>query len=152
MKKNLLAIITVLTLLTIGETQAQRYQHAVGVTLGVEMGFSYKTFFTRESAIEANFGYNIHTDGVMFSAAYQYHIPLIRNLSLYAGGGFNIGGQYLGHHWHKGKFMLGIDPTVGFEFRVPSAPIAFAVDYRPNINFTGHSQWNLAAFKIRYIF
>ncbi|MGL5682200.1 MAG: hypothetical protein ACRDDZ_03985 [Marinifilaceae bacterium] len=155
MKRKLFILLSIVSLLFINDkAQAQYYKQAVGATLGVEMGASYKVFLDRNGAIETNFGYNIHRHGIMFSAVYQYHIPVIDHLSFYAGGGFNLGAQFLGHHHyrHHARFAIGIDPTVGFEYRVPTAPLVFAVDYRPNINFNKYSNWNLAAFKIRYIF
>ncbi len=131
--------------------QAQEYDTGIGVNLGADMGIGFKRFLTERSAIEAQFGYNLGCDGVMLSAVYQYHVPLATGFSLYAGGGLNIGALHLGKH-QDADFAIGLDPTVGFEYKFADAPIALAVDYKPNINFTPHSQWDLAAFKIRYTF
>ncbi len=152
MKKKVLALFAlVLPLAGLSTVHAQEYNTAISVNLGADMGFGFKHFLSEHSAIEAQLGYNISCDGVMLSAVYQYHVPLATGFSLYAGGGLNIGALHLGKHQNS-DFAIGLDPTVGFEYKFAGAPIALAVDYKPNINFTPHSQWDLAAFKIRYTF
>lgn len=152
MKKIIIALAAfLLPVAAIQSVQAQEYNTAIGVNLGPDMGIGFKHFLGERSAIEAQFGYNLNCKGVMLSAVYQYHIPLATGFSLYAGGGLNIGALHLGKH-QNADFAIGLDPTVGFEYKFAGAPIALAVDYKPNINFTPHSQWNLAAFKIRYTF
>ncbi|WP_071134894.1 hypothetical protein [Millionella massiliensis] len=152
MKKLIIALAALLLpVASIQSAQAQEYNTAIGVNLGADMGFGFKHFLGERSAIEAQFGYNLGCDGVMLSAVYQYHVPLATGFSLYAGGGLNIGVLHLGKH-QESDFAIGLDPTVGFEYKFAGAPIALAVDYKPNINFTPHSQWDLAAFKIRYTF
>lgn len=152
MKKKVLALFALVwPLAGLSTVHAQEYNTAISVNLGADMGFGFKHFLGERSAIEAQLGYNIGCDGVMLSAVYQYHVPLATGFSLYAGGGLNIGALHLGKHQNS-DFAIGLDPTVGFEYKFAGAPIALAVDYKPNINFTPHSQWDLAAFKIRYTF
>lgn len=150
-KKIFAALLLALPLAGLHSVSAQEYNTAVSVNLGADMGFGFKHFLGERSAIEAQFGYNIPCNGVMLSAVYQYHVPLATGFSLYAGGGLNIGALHLGKH-ESSDFAIGLDPTVGFEYKFADAPIALALDYKPNINFTPHSQWDLAAFKIRYTF
>ena len=152
MKKMIIALAALLLpVAAIQSAHAQEYNTAIGVNLGSDMGIGFKHFLGERGAIEAQFGYNLSCKGVMLSAVYQYHIPLATGFSLYAGGGLNIGALHLGKH-DDADFAIGLDPTVGFEYKFAGAPIALAVDYKPNINFTPHSQWDLAAFKIRYTF
>lgn len=152
MKKKIIALFALVLPLAVFHTaHAQEYNTAVSVNIGGDMGFGFKHFLSERSAIEAQFGYNLSCHGVMLSAVYQYHVPLATGFSLYAGGGLNIGALHLGKH-QSADFAIGLDPTVGFEYKFADAPIALAVDYKPNINFTPHSQWDLAAFKIRYTF
>ena len=152
MKKLIIALAALLLpVASIQSAQAQEYNTAIGVNLGAEMVFGLKHFLGEGCAMEAQFGYTLGWDGVMLSAVYQYHVPLATGFSLYAGGGLNIGVLHLGKH-QESDFAIGLDPTVGFEYKFAGAPIALAVDYKPNINFTPHSQWDLAAFKIRYTF
>lgn len=150
-KKIFAALLLALPLAGLHSASAQEYNTAVSVNLGADMGFGFKHFLGERSAIEAQFGYNIPDKGVMLSAVYQYHVPLATGFSLYAGGGLNIGALHLGKH-QSSDFAIGLDSTVGFEYKFADAPIALALDYKPNINFTPHSQWDLAAFKIRYTF
>ena len=124
MKKLIIALAALLLpVASIQSAQAQEYNTAIGVNLGADMGFGFKHFLGERGAIEAQFGYNLGCEGVL----------------------------HLGKH-HDSDFAIGLDPTVGFEYKFAGAPIALAVDYKPNINFTPHSQWDLAAFKIRYTF
>lgn len=150
-KKIFVALLLALPFVGSKSVSAQEYRTAVGVNLGADMGFGFKHFLGQRSAIEAQFGYNIPCNGVMLSAVYQYHVPLATGFYLYAGGGLNIGALHLGKH-ESSDFAIGLDPTVGFEYKFADAPIALVLDYKPNINFTPHSQWDLAAFKIRYTF
>ncbi len=125
------------------------YTDAISINLGGDMGVAWKRFVAPRGAIETQLGYNINRDGVMLSSVYQYHVPLAEGFNLYVGGGLNIGALHLGKH-RDAEFAFGIDPTVGFEYKIPGAPVALAIDYKPNINFTTDSQWELAAFKIRF--
>lgn len=152
MKKWLAILGFALPMACLTPTRAQDYNTAIGVNIGSDMGFGFKHFLGERSAIEAQFGYNVICDGVMLSAVYQYHIPLAQGLNFYAGGGLNIGALHLGKTHPKADFAIGIDPTIGFEYKFDSAPIALALDYKPNINFTVHSQWSIAELKVRYTF
>lgn len=129
--------------------QGQGYRTSVGVGLGPDMSVNFKHFLSDKSALELQGAYNIPRDGVMFSLVYQYHVPIGHGFSFYGGGGINIGGLYLNHK-ETAEFAIGIAPTVGFEYAFAGAPIALAIDYKPNINFTTSSQWNLAALKLRF--
>lgn len=152
MKKKLIcSLFLLLPCIGLQQTFAQDYNTAFSLNLGADMGFGFKRFLGARSAVEAQFGYNIPCKGVMLSAVYQYHVPLVKGLHLYAGGGLNIGALHLGKH-QSADFAIGIDPTVGFEYKFAQAPVALALDYKPNINFTPQSQWDLAAFKVRYTF
>ena len=152
MKKWLAMLALALPAVCLTPAHAQDYNTAVSVNIGADMGFSFKHFVGEHGAFEAQFGYNIPCDGVMLSAVYQYHVPLAQGFNFYAGGGLNIGALHLGRPHENADFAIGIDPTIGFEYKFNTAPIALAVDYKPNINFTVHSQWSVAEFKVRYTF
>lgn len=159
MKKKILLIVAVATI-AIGSIQSSAaqshrgasrypYQTSLGLNVGAVMGINFKQFVGNNSALEFDLGYQIPHNGVMFSAVYQYHINLVDNLYLYVGGGFNIGGQHFARH-ADGEFVFGIDPNIGFEYKFDGAPIALALDYKPQINIASHSNWNIAGFKIRF--
>lgn len=152
MKKRLFIVIFVALALPftfVNKAAAQDYNSAIGVGLGADMSINYKYFVSRSGALEAQFGYNVPCNGVMFSVVYQHHFTIAKNFYIYLGGGINIGGLHLNNH-NNDTFVIGIDPTVGFEYSFSGTPIALAADYKPNINFIGHSQWNIAALKIRF--
>lgn len=152
MKKWIAMLALALPMAYAAPAHAQDYNTAISVNLGADMGLGLKHFLGERGAVEAQLAYNIQCKGVMLSAVYQYHIPLVQSFSFYAGGGVNIGALHLGGANAKADFAIGIDPTIGFEYKFNAAPIALAVDYKPNINFTTHSQWSLAEFKVRYTF
>lgn len=133
--------------------KAQDYDHAIGLTVGSAVGVSYKTFLSKASAVEAGVNFYYNHNAPMILAVYQYHIPLLEGFKFYAGGGLNIGVMHLGNshgYYNSAKFALGVDPTIGFEYKFNNAPIALALDYTPMINIFGHSMWENAQFKVRF--
>lgn len=165
MKKIALIITTILAISVSTTTvKAQDYNASIGLSLGAPMGIDYKQFFSPRSAINATFGYTFKGNSLTIGAVYQYHIPLIENLNLYAGAGVNFGGMYLGSKYNKKlgngdiikysarEFLFGITPNIGIEYKFENAPIAIGLDYRPSVNFTTASQWNQASLKVRYTF
>lgn len=127
------------------------YRWGVSLNLGPDMGIGGKWFFSQRSAIEGQFAYNIPDHGIMASAVYEYHMRLARGFNLYAGAGVNIGVLNLDGD-HDTDFAIGIAPIVGVEYKFARAPIALAVDYKPNLNFTTDIQWQLFALKVRWTF
>lgn len=129
---------------------AQSYDKAIGLNLGLPLGVNYKQFINRTGALDFTFGYQ--DGGVMLTAVFQHHINLVDNLNLYLGGGINVGGVHMGNAYrhHGGSFVLGIDPTVGFEYRFANTPVVVAVDYTPQINIISHMNFGIAAFKLRF--
>lgn len=149
MRTKVLALMAGLLLTTgvLSTSMAQSYRSAIGLNIGSILGVNYKQFIGHSnSAMEINFGYQRH--GVMLSGVYQFHFNLVDELYLYVGGGVNVGMVNLNHD--NGKFALGIDPTVGFEYKFREAPIALAVDYTPQINIFSPMNFSVAAFKIRF--
>ena len=150
MKKFLTSLFAVaLIFAATARANAQDYSTAVGVNLGPAMGISAKHFISARSAIEAGFSYNIGADAPMVAAVYQYHIPLASQFNLYVGGGINIGAIRVDRN---SEFAFGLDPTIGFEYAFPSAPIAIAIDYKPAINLNCATLWDEVAFKVRFKF
>ena len=148
MKKLLLG--AALLVSGLGVAQAQEGLQ-VGANLGATMGLSVKYNMQPAHAIEGIMGYNINKHGIAVKAMYQYHVSLVDALSLYMGGGVNIGGYYLNSHGN-GDFAFGIVPTVGLEYKIKTAPIGLAFGYEPAINFTSSNTWTDVAFKLRYCF
>lgn len=153
MKTKLFSTLCAIIMLSglFASANAQSYDKAIGLNLGYPLGVNYKQFINRTGALDFTFGYQ--DGGVMLTAVFQHHVNLIDNLNLYFGGGVNIGGVHLGnvHSHHGGSFSLGIDPTVGFEYRFARTPIVVAVDYTPQINIISHMNFGVAAFKLRFV-
>lgn len=153
MKKFLILAVALLTI-GAGSVHAQRtgngqgfYNRAIGINLGLPFGVNYKQFLANRDALEFSLGYV--NSGVMFTALYQYHVNLVENFNMYVGGGVNVGLVGLSH---RTQFALGIDPTVGFEYKFSEAPIVLALDYAPQINIFSPINLTSAAFKIRFVF
>ena len=146
-------VLTACSLLACGmqTALAQDYNTAVSLNMGGAMGVSLKQFFSARSAIEVGFDYNLGCKAPMFTGTYQYHIPLAPQFCTYVGAGVNIGASHVGRH-HNTKFALGLDPNVGFEYKFADAPVALALDYKPWINLTTHSQANNVALRVRFAF
>ncbi len=138
-----------LILATMGVANAQGLQ--IGANLGGTMGLSLKYGSGKGHAFEGVFGYTLPVNGVALKAMYNYHIPLVDALSLYMGGGVNIGGYHI-HNDHDGEFAFGLVPVVGLEYQIKTAPITVALGYEPSINFTTSNTWKDAALKLRYRF
>lgn len=141
----LLAILTVTTLSTSQEVKAQDYHAGVGISLGSPIGFEYKQFFSSKSAISASLGYAYGSGGALLNATYQYHIPVYEKLNFYAGGGVSLGPV-------AGEFVFGITPNIGIEYKIPTAPLAIALDYKPLIAFSSSSMFSQSGLKILYTF
>lgn len=150
MKKSLIALILIVTFFSASslKANAQPYGNAVGLQVGSVLGVNFKSFLTHRGALEADVSYYVR-GGVMGTLVYQHHFELVDNFNLYLGGGVNIGAVGLS----KGKnaeFALGVDPNLGFEYSFDNAPIALGFDYRPMINFTAPSRFDVLSFRVRF--
>lgn len=154
MKNKLTIALLTLTLFVASATtttvRAQSYNKAIGLNLGTILGINFKHFVSSKGALEYNFGYQRPSNGVMLTAVYQHHINLVENLNLYVGGGLNMGVKDIDHRHNNSRFAIGIDPTIGFEYKFNEAPIALAMDYTPQINLTTSMNWQIIAFKVRF--
>ena len=74
--------------------------------------------------------------------------PVINNdFNLYYGVGGHLGAA-------ANKFAIGIDAIVGLEYKIPNAPIAFSLDYKPSVNFMNLNAYGLfdLALGIKFTF
>ena len=68
---------------------------------------------------------------------YEWTQPVINNdFNLYYGVGGHLGAA-------ANKFAIGIDAIVGLEYKIPNAPIAFSLDYKPSVNFMNLNAYGL---------
>ena len=155
MKKLLFTLIgcVIVFILSVNTVQAQNYKTGLGMRIdagdgNTGVGFNVKHFFTRNNAIDANL---IFFDGnvVGLGAEYQYNAPIegASGLDWYVGVGPNF---LFGKH----DTAVQIRPVAGLDFKVPSAPIDFAFDWRPMFTINQGSDVNAARFgiSIRYAF
>ena len=140
--KKFLIILFVLVGVSSIRAHAQDYNWAIGVRGGVTAtGLSVKYNFDPANSIEALVDF---VQGVNVYALYERNIPVITSgFHFYYGGGVNLGG------WEKHgdtKFTAGINGIVGLEYKIASIPLAFSVDYKPCLNFAGHTGFHAADF------
>lgn len=107
---------------------AQEYNWAVGVRGGGFSGLTVKKN-NGSNAIEAGLSFSSY--GLSVDGVYLWQQPVITDgFTLYYGGG-----AYLGL-WDlevKSGLAVGAEGVVGLEYKIPGAPIAFSLDYRPSI-------------------
>ena len=126
--KKIIALVACAVLFA-GTAFSQNYKNAVGIRIGgYNAGRTYKHALNQGNAIEAMLWYNWNS-GFSVSGLYEWSTQVINpDFNLYYGAGLHIG-------MYTNAFALGIDGIVGLEYKIPSAPIAFSIDYKPSINF-----------------
>lgn len=129
-----------------GTAFSQNYKHAIGLRLGPSVGISYKQNLNSgafEGLLSFDFGNRFSITGL-----YEWRTQVINNdFNLYYGAGAHIGG-------FNNKFALGIDGIVGLEYKIPNAPIALSIDYKPALNFIPEWYFNYYNFAlgVKYTF
>lgn len=139
--KKIIVIVAVL-LVTSGIANAQ-YNFAIGLRSGGTSGLTLKKNYGA-SAIEGIIGF--WHDGLSLTALWEKNQMAFNEPGLnwvYGVGGHIAvyGNDFDGHSgpsWYNhphdvddGDLGLGIDGTVGLEYKIPQAPIAFGIDFKP---------------------
>ena len=128
MKKIIL--FTACALLCAGTAFSQNYKHAIGLRAGgSNAALTYKQHLNAGNAFEVMAWFGFY-EASSFSAAglYEWTQPVINNdFNLYYGVGGHLGAA-------ANKFAIGIDAIVGLEYKIPNAPIAFSLDYKPSVS------------------
>ena len=125
---------------------AQEYDWAIGLRGGALSGLTVKKNLGA-NAIEAGVSLDAYFTNV--EATYQWQQPVItEGFNLYYGAGAYLGlaTQYLG---------VGAEGVVGLEYKIPGAPIALSIDYRPTFNILGgfgHSNFYNFGFGAKFCF
>ena len=150
MKKAILSLLVLGSFLMIAnfsKAQSQSndlpdYKMAAGLKFGpYESGFSGKYFFAPNTALEGILGFNNH--GVVITGLYEMDIIAfnVPELKFFYGAGAHIGAEGAGDYAVLGNnriydnthLLLGIDGTLGLEYKIPQAPIAISVDLDPRV-------------------
>lgn len=152
MKK--IAVICLTAVFSLGcfnnKVQAQDYTYGFGFRLGYYPAITFKYNFNPPNSLE--FIGTFKKKGFDFTTLYERHVPVIGNrFNFYYGVGGNIGS------WKKDdkhKFTVGGDAIVGLEYKIHNDPIVFSLDFKPQLNFVGHTgfQWHDIALSVRYVF
>lgn len=122
-------------------------ESGVGLRAGGSAGITYKKFFNKSFAFETIVANNFEKDydGMMWSATLQKHVPL-------AGYKFSaLLGAGPAYHFKRGK--MGVNPVIGFDWRILNSPINLQVDWSPAYYFGADEGLSVVntAFSIRYI-
>lgn len=151
MQKGLILIL-IYTLLTIGQSTAQRYGTAFGLRLGnsdinrtVGISLQQRIFEkgTVEAILQSDFSRN-----TTFSILGQKHHPIIsKRFNYYYGGGLSFGKEesFVKNPTTKeiihtyGNATTGIDLIAGIEMTLANAVIS--LDYKPNFNLAGREEF-----------
>lgn len=133
MKKFILAIALCFAAISM---HAQDYNWAVGVRGGgMASGLTVKKVLSDANAFEVNVNYWYNNGGII-AGMYEWSTPVIaEGFNLYYGVGAHIGsGLNKKSDSDVATFKIGADAVVGLEYKIPAAPIAISLDYRPFLN------------------
>lgn len=117
------------------------YNTAIGLRAGETSGLTLKKAMGG-NALEGIIG--LWGSGISITGLYEWVAPTnIGGLNWYYGLGGHVafGTGYYYYKSRRGDFYasrgygLGIDGIVGIEYKIPSAPIAFSLDFKPYIEF-----------------
>jgi hypothetical protein len=140
-------------LITAGTAQAQNYKTALGMRIeagdgDTGVGFNAKHFFGSNAAIDANLLF-YDADGIGLGAELQWNdrIKGAEGLDWYLG----LGPNFL---FYDNITFVQLRPVAGLDYKIPSAPIDFAFDWRPMFTLNHGSDFSAARFGIslRYAF
>lgn len=137
------------------------YKTAVGVRLGAANGVSVKHFVSRKNAVEGIL--STRWRGLGITGLYEVHGNAFqtRALNWYIGGGGHV------YFWQDGPYrnpppwwdnnrstraVAGLDGILGLEYTIPSAPINFALDWKPALNLVNYQGFwaDEFAFSVRF--
>jgi hypothetical protein len=141
--KKIVALLSLLALLTVSRTQAQalgsEYRTAVGVKFWPG-ALTIKHFIKDDAALEGLINFWGH--GFRFTGLYEFHgnINSAPGLKWYVGPGAHIG-RYSDRYWHNDRYYedgaasFGVDGVLGLDYKINSAPIALSLDVNPFVEF-----------------
>lgn len=148
MKKLIFTFIAAAALFTVNLSDASAQDYKTGLGLGLDFGDgatlvgpSIKHFFTSRDAVQGEVLFGNHTTAI--NAFYQYHgnISGAPGLKWYVGVGPSV--HFFSYAGYSNT-TFAIKPMAGLDFKIPSAPISFAFDWRPSI-FFGDNDTDFAA-------
>lgn len=148
MKKILfVAVVALLSALPFQKAEAQNW--GIGVRGGVDYGLTVKKYM---GANALDFHGHFHNHGFQISGLYEWNQGLGNGFTLYYGFGACLGA------WDNDKddmsLGLGIDGIIGVEWKIPSAPFALSLDWKPSFELVPETELYFKGFGlgIKYLF
>ena len=128
MKKFFMVAVLLVSALAVN---AQDYNWAIGVRGGGANGGL--TIKNNMGANALEFGLDLGWENYgRLQALYEWQTPVITDgFNLYYGVGAYVGAYNLKE---SARIGVGAEAVVGLEYKIPSVPIAFSLDYRPSVS------------------
>lgn len=167
MKHTLRSIILLVIGLFIGQESFAQLtsQNAVGARFGSASGLNYRYTLSDTRALEGILSVQSNSTSSRFRliGLYEYHKPLLGDLSWYYGFGGSVGSykyksftDNLGNvHHSKTELALSLEGIIGLEYAIPNSPIGLSLDVKPYFDFIQESSirfFDPVGFSIRYKF
>ncbi|MEQ6168043.1 MULTISPECIES: hypothetical protein [unclassified Ekhidna] len=162
----------IFALISISSAAQQLYEKSGGVRLGHTSGITFKKFVTEDEAVEMIL--SGRNEGMQYTATYLFHQPMEFSFNdrfyLHYGIGGHVGYEKFDDisktlsnaagdefiYESKSFFTMGVDASLGIEYRWLEVPATFGFDIKPYFNFIGmrHTKarfWD-AAISFKYVF
>ncbi|WP_420576916.1 hypothetical protein [Ekhidna sp.] len=159
-------------LISLGSAAQQLYEKSGGIRLGHTSGLTYKKFVTEDEAVEMIL--SGRNEGMQYTALYLFHQPMEFSFNdrfyLHYGIGGHVGYEKFDDisktlsnaagdefvYESKSFYTMGVDASLGIEYRWLEVPATFGFDIKPYFNFIGmrHTKarfWD-AAISFKYVF
>ena len=126
--------------LIFNSANAQDYKAAVGIRFSskaalVNNSVSLKYFFTEKTAVEGLISFG---DPFALGLLVEQHKPLLtNNFKYFYGGGF--------YGAFAGQRRAGLQGVLGLDYKVPTLPMNFSIDWKPELTFTKEFSFETAA-------
>lgn len=81
--------------------------------------------------------------GSTYTLCTSVRFPVIgEGFEFYYGAGANLGSW----DYDDGEFTFGVNGIIGLEYKIRELPLAFSLDYKPNLNVIGKTGFHAADF------
>ena len=127
MKRTGIICSLLIVLLIATSAKAQDYKGAIGVRFSskaalVSNSVSLKYFFNEKTAVE---GLITFSDPFALGILAEQHKPFVGGLKYFYGGGVYAG--------FSGDRRVGLQGVIGLDYKVPTIPINFSIDWKPEL-------------------
>jgi hypothetical protein len=122
-------IISIVLLMFVSSSLNAQYKMGLGIRFSsanaaVNTSASFKYFYNEKTAIEALLSFG---DPYAVGVLWEKHHPLLSTgINWFAGGGGYVG--------FSGDQRAGLQGLLGLDYKIPSLPINFSVDWKPELN------------------